>query len=554
MDGMVGNRYVIRRSIGEGGMADVYLAQDTILRREVAIKVLRGELNEDPVNLQRFQREANAITNLSHPNIVEVYDVGEADKKNYIVMEYVPGKTLKQLIKQRGALNPTEAINIMKQLVSATAHAHHNDIIHRDIKSQNVLIKDDGTVKLSDFGIASTGDSSQQLTQTDTVMGSVHYLAPELARGKAATAQSDIYSLGIVFFEMLTGDVPFHGDTAVQIALKHMHDEIPSVRAFNPNIPQSVENIVYRATAKEAEQRYSSADAMYDDLITCLDFSRSHEAKVTFASTQKAAEKNTEIKPVARKVKKKKKTEDNNTLGTIGAVIASLAALLLLLIVSGKISPPAKKVIVPDVINYEVEDAKTVLESYKLVIDNIVYEATEDVEKGHVIRINPKEGSEVNESEFITLYVSSGKFYTVADYTGKSIDDIQPKLEGDGFTVQVSYVEDSSRSPGTITAQDVEAGTILDPTQKRNIAFTVASAVTIQIPDSLIGMTVSDAEKYLTDKGIKVKTTQLPIEQNPIDPNTESYTYKTGVVVEVSPNAGTYYTQKEGTYIELKYY
>ncbi len=554
MDGMVGNRYVIRRSIGEGGMADVYLAQDTILRREVAIKVLRGELNEDPVNLQRFQREANAITNLSHPNIVEVYDVGEADKKNYIVMEYVPGKTLKQLIKQRGALNPTEAINIMKQLVSATAHAHHNDIIHRDIKSQNVLIKDDGTVKLSDFGIASTGDSSQQLTQTDTVMGSVHYLAPELARGKAATAQSDIYSLGIVFFEMLTGDVPFHGDTAVQIALKHMHDEIPSVRAFNPNIPQSVENIVYRATAKEAEQRYSSADAMYDDLITCLDFSRSHEAKVTFASTQKAAEKNTEIKPVARKVKKKKKTEDNNTLGTIGAVIASLAALLLLLIVSGKISPPAKKVIVPDVINYEVEDAKTVLESYKLVIDNIVYEATEDVEKGHVIRINPKEGSEVNESEFITLYVSSGKFYTVADYTGKSIDDIQPKLEGDGFTVQVSYVEDSSRSPGTITDQDVEAGTILDPTQKRNITFTVASAVTIQIPDSLIGMTVSDAEKYLTDKGIKVKTTQLPIEQNPIDPNTESYTYKTGVVVEVSPNAGTYYTQKEGTYIELKYY
>lgn len=554
MDGMVGNRYVIRRSIGEGGMADVYLAQDTILRREVAIKVLRGELNEDPVNLQRFQREANAITNLSHPNIVEVYDVGEADKKNYIVMEYVPGKTLKQLIKQRGALNPTEAINIMKQLVSATAHAHHNDIIHRDIKSQNVLIKDDGTVKLSDFGIASTGDSSQQLTQTDTVMGSVHYLAPELARGKAATAQSDIYSLGIVFFEMLTGDVPFHGDTAVQIALKHMHDDIPSVRAFNPNIPQSVENIVYRATAKEAEQRYSSADAMYDDLITCLDFSRSHEAKVTFASTQKAAEKNTEIKPVARKVKKKKKTEDNNTLGTIGAVIASLAALLLLLIVSGKISPPARKVIVPDVINYEVEDAKTVLESYKLVIDNIIYEATENVEKGHVIRINPKEGSEVNESEFITLYVSSGKFYTVADYTGKSIDDIQPKLEGDGFTVQVSYVEDSSRSPGTITDQDVEAGTILDPTQKRNITFTVASAVTIQIPDSLIGMTVSDAEKYLTDKGIKVKTTQLPIEQNPIDPNTESYTYKTGVVVEVSPNAGTYYTQKEGTYIELKYY
>ena len=261
MESRIGNRYIVRKSIGEGGMADVYLAYDAILKREVAIKVLRGELNEDPINLQRFQREASAITNLSHPNIVEVYDVGETNKKNYIVMEYVPGKTLKQLIKQRGAINTTEAINIMKQLVSATAHAHHNDIIHRDIKSQNVLIKDDGTVKLSDFGIASTGDSNQQLTQTDTVMGSVHYLAPELARGKPATVQSDIYSLGIVFFEMLTGDVPFHADTAVQIALKHMHDDIPSVRAFNPNIPQSVENIILRATAKEPEQRYGSADS-----------------------------------------------------------------------------------------------------------------------------------------------------------------------------------------------------------------------------------------------------------------------------------------------------
>ena len=168
MESRIGNRYIVRKSIGEGGMADVYLAYDAILKREVAIKVLRGELNEDPINLQRFQREASAITNLSHPNIVEVYDVGETNKKNYIVMEYVPGKTLKQLIKQRGAINTTEAINIMKQLVSATAHAHHNDIIHRDIKSQNVLIKDDGTVKLSDFGIASTGDSNQQLTQTDT--------------------------------------------------------------------------------------------------------------------------------------------------------------------------------------------------------------------------------------------------------------------------------------------------------------------------------------------------------------------------------------------------
>ena len=551
MESRIGNRYIVRKSIGEGGMADVYLAYDAIQKREVAIKVLRGELNEDPINLQRFQRKASAITNLSHPNIVEVYDVGETNKKNYIVMEYVPGKTLKQLIKQRGAINTTEAINIMKQLVSATAHAHHNDIIHRDIKSQNVLIKDDGTVKLSDFGIASTGDSNQQLTQTDTVMGSVHYLAPELARGKPATVQSDIYSLGIVFFEMLTGDVPFHADTAVQIALKHMHDDIPSVRAFNPNIPQSVENIILRATAKEPEQRYGSADSMYDDLITCLDFSRSHEAKVVINNPHKEAEKNTEIKPVVRKVRKDRWKD---VFKIIFGVVRSLSAVLLLLIMSGKLAPKGKTVIVPDVTNYESEDARKVMESYSLKVESIVYEATENIEKGRVIRISPKEGTEVLENATITLYVSSGKFYNVDDYTGKSIDDVKPKLEGDGFTVTVNIVEDSSRKPGAIISQDVDPGTVLDPKQKREITFTVASAVTIQIPESLMGMAVSDAEKFLKDKGITVKLTQLPIEQNPINPETETYTYKTGVVVEISPNAGTYFTQKEGAYIELKYY
>ena len=554
MDGMIGNRYIIRRSIGEGGMADVYLAHDTVLRRDVAVKVLRGELNEDPVNLQRFQREANAITNLSHPNIVEVYDVGEYNNKNYIVMEYVPGKTLKQLIKQRGAINTHEAINIMKQLVSATAHANHNDIIHRDIKSQNVLIKDDGTVKLSDFGIASTGDSSRQLTQTDTVMGSVHYLAPELARGKPATVQSDIYALGIVFYEMLTGDVPFHGDTAVQIALKHMHDEMPSVKAFNPNIPQSVENIIYRATAKDPAQRYSSADAMYDDLITCLDFSRSHEAKVVFTSPQKEAEKNTEIKPVQRKVKKKKNQSENNTIGIIAVIGLSAVILFVLLMLSGKVTPKQNMVVIPDVTNYESADAKKVMESYNLTVDNIIFEPTDNVEKGHVIRINPKEGTEVPENSFVTLYISSGKFYTISDYTNMNIDDLKPKLEGDGFTVTVVLAEDATKSPGTVLSQDLEEGRVLDPTESRAITLTVASAVTIQIPESLMGMGIEDARKYLTDKGIQVKKTQLPIEQNPINPSTETYTYPTGVVVEIYPNAGTYYTQKDGTYIELSYY
>lgn len=250
MNKMIAKRYMVVKHIGQGGMADVYVAVDTLLNREVAVKVLRGELSNDPVALLRFQREANASTALSHPNIVDIYDVGEENGYHYIVMEYVRGKDLKQLIAQRGALCKEEAVAIMKQLVSAVAEAHRCNIIHRDIKPQNVLIKDDGTLKVVDFGIALAQDALQ-LTQSDSVMGSVHYLAPEVARGEAATRQSDIYSLGIVFYELLSGEVPFHGEQAVQIAMKHMREEIPSIRKLNPQLPQAVENVILPGDRKK---------------------------------------------------------------------------------------------------------------------------------------------------------------------------------------------------------------------------------------------------------------------------------------------------------------
>ncbi len=211
MKEMIANRYVINKKLGEGGMADVYLAQDSFLNREVAVKILRGKLSLDPVALLRFQREANAASRLNHPNIVEIYDVGEDKGQHYIVMEYVRGKSLKELISQRGAMEKQEALQIMDQLLCAITEAHKNNIIHRDIKPQNIMVKDDGTVKIADFGIATVSDAVQ-LTQTDTVMGSVHYLAPELARGENASFQSDIYALGITFYELVTGQVPFNGE------------------------------------------------------------------------------------------------------------------------------------------------------------------------------------------------------------------------------------------------------------------------------------------------------------------------------------------------------
>ena len=279
MNKIIAERYELIDIIGQGGMADVYLANDTILNRTIAIKILRTSLAKDPIYIARFQREASAAAALSHKNIVEIYDVGEDSDQYYIVMEYVPGRTLKELIAKRGALHVMEAIDIMKQVLSGTARAHQMGIIHRDLKPQNILVTDTGTAKIADFGIASI-QSLTQFTQTDVIMGSLHYLAPELARGEKATVQSDIYALGIVFYELLRGQVPFNGESPVNIALKHMQEDLPSLREFNPSIPQSVENIIIKATAKNLNDRYKSATEMLEDLQTCL--SRTDEEKLVF--------------------------------------------------------------------------------------------------------------------------------------------------------------------------------------------------------------------------------------------------------------------------------
>ncbi|MBQ7223106.1 MAG: protein kinase [Erysipelotrichaceae bacterium] len=547
---MIGKRYVVIKLIGEGGMADVYLAFDTILKREVAIKVLRGELNNDPVNLRRFQREASAITNLSHPNIVEVYDVGEENGRNYIVMEYVSGKTLKQLVKSRGAMQADEAVNIMKQLVSATAHAHANGIIHRDIKSQNVMIKDDGTVKLSDFGIAFTKDS-QQLTQTDTVMGSVHYLSPELAKGQVATVQSDIYSLGVVFFEMLTGDVPFHGETAVQIALKHMHDEIPSVRLFNPEIPQAVENVIIRATAKNKDKRYGSADEMYNDLVTCLDFSRIHEAKLVISDKKNNGP---QISTEVRKVKRKKNRITADTvLACLAAVTLCITIIFMIMVLGGRVQPEIEKNEVPNLISYSLDDALRILENRKITVGSIVYEPTEDVAKGKVIKTVPAAGSEMVESDTIVIYVSSGTYFTVEDYTGRDINIVKPMLESNGFDVIVATVVNRNYKPGSITDQSVAAGIRLAPSDTRVINLTVAEEVSFLIPTNLQGMNITEAKNRLEKLGAEVSLVQLPIEEN-MDVETGEYINQLNTVISVEPAMGTFYVQTEGAVIVLKYY
>jgi serine/threonine protein kinase len=551
---MIGNRYIVVKKIGEGGMADVYLAIDSILKREVAVKVLRGDLASDPVNLTRFKREALAITSTSHPNIVEVFDVAQHDGKHYIVMEYVHSKTLKQLIRARGNIPIDEAVNIMKQLVSAVEHAHKMGIIHRDIKSQNVLVKDDGTVKLSDFGIASIVGVSD-ITKTDTVIGSVHYMAPELAQGKPVQVQADIYSLGIVFYELLTGDVPYHSETAVEVALKHMHNDVPGVREFNLQIPQSVENIVTKSTARKIDLRYKTAMEMYNDLVTCLDLARYYEPKLDLKEVEekkKLEEAKKQRRPQLIKKKKKKNVDYMNAFAIGGASILAVVILFLLVSLTNGLGINNEKIRIPNVILHDVEDAVILLESQGLKVDSINYEATFDYEKGIVFSISPAVGTEVTKQSGVVLTVSLGKKFKVENYVGMDINTVKPMLESAGFEVVVSLVESKEHKKDEIIYQSLYEGMILDPTDKKIINFDVATDISFMIPLSIEGMNVNDAKTMLEEMGAKVMLNQLNIEDN-LDENGD-YIIPPGTVVSCSPSWGTYYVQTDGVVITLSYY
>lgn len=447
----INDRYEIIKTIGEGGMANVYLANDTILDRKVAIKVLRGDLSNDEKFIRRFKREALSVSNLSHPNIVEVYDVGEEDGNYYIVMEYIEGKTLKQLLQKRGALTLNEVIDIMTQLTDGLAHAHEAYIIHRDIKPQNIMIEDNGLVKITDFGIAMALNSTQ-LTQTNSVMGSVHYLPPEQANGKGSTVKSDIYSLGILMYELLTGSVPFKGDTAVEIALKHMKEKIPSIRKQNPTIPQSVENIVLKATAKNPKNRYDNVRDMYKDLQTALQ--RDNEKRLVYEYPENDLEETKVIPQVTKEIKqvidkptaKEEDSEDNSVLKEKDEknklpIILAVVLLGTLIVLAGVYllitSKDVKEVKVPNVVGITTEEAIKKIKEKGLEYTTKSEEST-TVEEGKVIRTEPKAGSTRTKKSTITIVESSGKEYVVLeDYTGQNYYEIKGKLEAKGIKVEM---------------------------------------------------------------------------------------------------------------------
>lgn len=568
---MIANRYEVFKHIGQGGMADVFLAMDTILNREVAIKILRSELCADPVSVVRFEREAQAATTLSHPNIVEIYDVGEYKGHRYIVMEYVPGRTLKQVIRSRGSLEPDEAIDIEKQLVSAVSEAHHKGIIHRDIKPQNIIVKSDGSIKILDFGIA-IAKGNIQVTQANNVMGSVHYLAPELAKGKPASVQSDIYALGIVLFEMLSGDVPFKADSAVQVALMQMRNEMPSIRTINPSIPQSIENIITRATAKDPSKRYSSCVDMLDDLRTCFRRDRINERKLVLSPRQADREqgyneenvdssKDKVVKPAVAK-----KKNNNILLKVVVAILVLLASVggVYGVIQSGIFDPKKDIAVVPDLLGRSITEAKDLCIEANLVLDtsNITYTLTDTTSKGQIIETDPVSGTEIEKGSRIKVTVSSGIAEVADNYIGWNItdatSDIASKKNSNGIekykNIKVTTVEETSEdsTPGEVIKQELlEPGTRFNPDNTTEIRLVYASYPTIVIPGNLEGMSIEEAEKVLQDMGAMVLASNL--DTTNLKPE-EIENLQTGVVIKTDPELGSEYTQREDNYIILYYY
>lgn len=524
----IGGRYEVLSVIGGGGMAVVYKARDVILDRLVAVKVLRAEFSNDNEFIQRFRREAHSVTSLSHPNIVNIYDVddntdekpeGQPGDVYYIVMQYVEGETLKDLIRREAPLPLGQALHIMDQITSAIQHAHEQHIVHRDIKPQNILIDYEGQIKVTDFGIA-LAMSSATITHTNSVMGSAHYFSPEQARGGYANTKSDIYSLGIVLFEMLTGELPFSGTSPISVALKHLQEDIPEPRELNPAIPQSVENIILRALTKDPNHRYETVEDMRDDLRTALDPERLNEPK--FIVPDEEGETTRIMAPLVM-------AADGSDGGNGGPgnenpdghdgdgkkkrrLPKILLIILLLLILIGGAAYAAfsfipdllyiKSVTVPKVVGMDESKAHSLLKKKQLKVDTQKV-VNDKYAKGKVVRQTPLAKTSVKVGSAVHLFVSKGpKKITVDNYMGKDKDSVQLLLTGTHFKkvrYQSSYSD--TYSQGVIFDQNPAPETKVIPGKTVLVLTYSRGPESVQVP-SLSGSTQQEAQNILNANGL----------------------------------------------------
>lgn len=547
---LLGDRYRIIDTLGEGGMANVYLAEDIILQRKVAVKILRLDLQKEPQTLARFQREALATSELSHPNIVSVLDVGTDHGLPYMVMEYVDGPNLEEYIQKKSPLDLHEVIRIMDQILSAMTLAHKHNVIHRDLKPQNVLMDKKGNIKIADFGIAVALNQSS-ITQTNSAMGSVHYMSPEQTRGGLVTKQSDIYSLGIILYELITGKVPFNGDTPVAIALKHAQEPIPSIRKKDPKVPQALENVVLKATAKDPRDRYASAQGMKADLDTSLDPGRKDEPvfvpahnintdeTIVLPGFKANGEKTDKDKANASDQKKddEKKPSfwENIKKHKWWWILSGLAAIVIIFIMVFALNGrDTGDVQVPDVTNLTENSARNKLQAAGLEVGEISHKHSDSIDAGKIISTSPGAGDPIAKGKTVDLVVSNGAgMVKVPDMTGKDYVSAAKKLSKLGFDVIRKDQSSNTVAVGNIISQSIAAGVEVKPKQT-TITLVVSKGKTVSHKKNTIKLkdlrnySLKGAQDYAKDNHLTLQATQK-----------YSDTVEKGMVISMSPEAGT---------------
>lgn len=518
---LLAGRYELIEKIGEGGMAIVYKAKCRLLNRYVAIKILRPEFTKDEQFVENFRRESQAAAGLSHPNIVSVYDVGQEGNIHFIVMELVEGKTLSELIEEKGRLDYKEAINITRQVASALSLAHKNQIVHRDIKPHNILITNTGVAKLADFGIAKAVSASTIIGGNNKVMGSVHYFSPEQARGAYVDERSDIYSLGIVLYEMLTGKVPFDGDNPISIALMHINDPMPPVSAEVPGIPPQLEKIIMKATDKYQTNRYRTADEMIEDLDNIEFITKVMGQKAfTIAGEEEKEQPAVSVHPERERTHRKSEPAGNteesdktleraNKIST-GFIIGAVAVLVIAGIIGlgallGWFSGDIEEIKVPNFVGSTFEEAQAQAQETGLEIARGEDVYSPDQEEGKITSQNPTADSVVSPGKLITVYVSKGKKDGVVpkivgmDYKGAS-----EYLKTFGFELGIVKTESSTLPENVIIEQSVEEGSTALKGTKIDVTVSDGKGKeTVKMPN-LIGKTPDEANAIIDTEGLKL--------------------------------------------------
>ena len=551
---ILGNRYEIIEKIGNGGMATVYKSKDRVLNRYVAVKILRDEFTTDEEFIKRFRIEAQSAASLTHPNIVSIFDVGNEGSLYYIVMELIKGKTLKEIItEENGPLPWKWSLNVVTQIASALETAHKNNIVHRDIKPHNIIITEDGIAKVTDFGIAKAVSNST-ITAFGTTIGSVHYFSPEHARGGYTDAKSDLYSLGVVMYEMLTGRVPFDADTPVSVALKHMQEEPIEPKELNDNIPQVVNDIIMKAMQKDVNLRYQSATEMLKDLNAALknpDDNFVHIGSNVGAATQRISTQ--EIAEAERKAKEANNPKNGKKPNkfiefvkkhkalsfVIGAIILFFVAFGATMGIVELVNP--KDVQIPDLVNKTQDEAEQIVKDLKLKLVVKSEEYNENVEEGKIISQDPayQENYTVKEHSEISVVISKGtETVEVPDVVGKTREEAEKLLKDAGLVAEITEENDEKVEAGIVLSQDIEDGETINKGSTVKLVVSKGSGiVNVEVP-SLVGKTEQEARNLLTEAGLKVNVV-----------NDEDESKNDGVVLRQSRDAGT--EVQEGTTITI---